>query len=76
MVPESVIVVAQTQAICRDHEAFDRADKFKSGRLAEYRDQSHAWRPSTFSCLPCGPRVCIGKRLANLNLYTCCTNTA
>ena len=71
-VPKNVMVIAQTQAICRDHEIFEQADDFKPERWAEYRRRPRPDRPSAFAWLPFGfgPRTCMGKRLVNLQVCT------
>lgn len=69
-VPKDVMIIAQTQAICRDEEIFDKADEFVPERWAEYRSMPRVDRPSAFAWLPFGfgPRACIGRRLANLQI--------
>jgi len=70
--PRDIMVIAQTQVICRDHEIFERADEFRPERWQYYRRLPRAERPSPFAWLPFGfgPRSCLGRTLASLEICT------
>lgn len=70
-VPKDIMVLMHNQVIGRDPSIFDDPDRFKPERWAEYRSRPRIERPSSFASLPFGfgPRVCIGMRLAEAQVY-------
>lgn len=70
-IPRDTMVIAQTQHSSLNAEIFsDEPNSFRPDRWIEYRKLDRLERPSAFASLPFGfgPRVCIGKRVATLQL--------
>ena len=71
-IPKDIMVIIQTQAVCRDPKVFENPDTFLPDRWDRYRAKPREQRPSPFAWLPFGfgPRACIGQRLATLEMYS------
>lgn len=69
-VPEGIQVIAQTQASCRDPSIFEDPDLFRPDRWAKYRasPKEHTLVPLAFKPFGFGPRICIGLKLARLQI--------